>query len=381
MKSTIFLILLVLLFCSPYAGYSAENVALDKPVTVTTNGANDGNPGEGMKPSDVTDGSLEYIRITDQLEDGCVCYANNDYDELMELNITIDLQKKYRISRIRYNMGDVRRANTWNADVIITPFAKTGTTPGGSYAGAWTEHYGSGFLSKATIKLQKTRTAWDRDWLCIGEIEVYAEIPVLGDDYPHKDYDCPDCIGVCCGPDEWGFCIKNCTSFVAWRMNRDAGGDSFTNYMNGGHWGDAGHWDDNAVALGVLVNTIPKIGAIAHWGPYEGAGEIGHVAYVELVNEDGTVLISEYNFGNACAYGERTLQGSDIPRYIHYTYLDSDGDGVIDQWDGCPETPSNSYVNQSGCVRRLKGDFDDDCDVDGSDLAVFAAEFGRTDCQ
>ena len=27
-----------------------------------------------------------------------------------------------------------------------------------------------------------------------------------------------------------------------------------------------------------------------------------------------------------------------------------------------------------------EGDFDDDSDVDGSDLAVFAADFGRTDC-
>ena len=29
--------------------------------------------------------------------------------------------------------------------------------------------------------------------------------------------------------------------------------------------------------------------------------------------------------------------------------LDTDGDGVIDQWDNCPETPLNSYVNSLGC--------------------------------
>jgi len=28
---------------------------------------------------------------------------------------------------------------------------------------------------------------------------------------------------------------------------------------------------------------------------------------------------------------------------------DSDNDGVIDQWDNCPETPLNSYVNSTGC--------------------------------
>jgi hypothetical protein len=29
---------------------------------------------------------------------------------------------------------------------------------------------------------------------------------------------------------------------------------------------------------------------------------------------------------------------------------------------------------------RIEGDFDCDRDVDGSDLAIFAKEFGRTDC-
>lgn len=31
-------------------------------------------------------------------------------------------------------------------------------------------------------------------------------------------------------------------------------------------------------------------------------------------------------------------------------------------------------------VPECEGDFDLDGDVDGSDLAVFAADFGRTDC-
>ena len=34
------------------------------------------------------------------------------------------------------------------------------------------------------------------------------------------------------------------------------------------------------------------------------------------------------------------------------------------------------------CIDLLlcEGDFDGDGDVDGSDLAIFAADFGRTDC-
>jgi len=49
---------------------------------------------------------------------------------------------------------------------------------------------------------------------------------------------------------------------------------------------------------------------------------------------------------------------------------------------------NSSYINKLGAGRvnafnafdTCKGNFDGDGDVDGSDLAVFAADFGRTDC-
>ncbi len=31
-------------------------------------------------------------------------------------------------------------------------------------------------------------------------------------------------------------------------------------------------------------------------------------------------------------------------------YLDSDEDGVIDEWDNCPDTPPNSYTDKEGCT-------------------------------
>ena len=36
-------------------------------------------------------------------------------------------------------------------------------------------------------------------------------------------------------------------------------------------------------------------------------------------------------------------------KYSDSIYNDSDNDGVIDQWDNCPDTPENSYVNKHGC--------------------------------
>lgn len=138
-----------------------------------------------------------------------------------------------------------------------------------------------------------------------------------GDDYPYKGYYCPDCIAICCGPDQWDFCVKNCTSFAAWRLNRDLGEGSFYNAMNNCHWGHAYNWDDNARELGIPVSDIPAVGAIAHWDIDEVSGGHGHVAYVESVNKDGSVNISEYNY-NACSYGERPNKHA--PRYILVGY-------------------------------------------------------------
>src|ERR1700722_8086603 len=56
--------------------------------------------------------------------------------------------------------------------------------------------------------------------------------------------------------DPYGFFYRECTSFIAWRMNRDAGITNpqqkqwFTNGMLNGTWGDAGNWDFNANNLG-----------------------------------------------------------------------------------------------------------------------------------
>ena len=49
----------------------------------------------------------------------------------------------------------------------------------------------------------------------------------------------------------------------------------------------------------------------------------------------------------------------------------------INNWD-----IFNNYRTQSPgpLLPPCEGDFDNDGDVDGSDLAVFAADFGRTDC-
>lgn len=152
-----------------------NNVALGKPCTVITNGAedySDGHPGEW--PRDITDGKLAYQPVSSDKEDGCIAWQNEDHDELLVVTVTIDLGATHNITKIRYNPGNCERAETWNADIMESPFGRTPTNPGSLYRGTWTEQTGSITTSKITIKLGKTRRSWATDWLFIGEIEVWG---------------------------------------------------------------------------------------------------------------------------------------------------------------------------------------------------------------
>jgi surface antigen/uncharacterized protein YraI len=61
--------------------------------------------------------------------------------------------------------------------------------------------------------------------------------------------------------------------------------------------GNAGEWLSEAQRGGIATGSTPAVGAVAVFLPYVGgAGQYGHVAYVEAVGGDGTVTISEYNW-------------------------------------------------------------------------------------
>ena len=146
-----------------------------------------------------------------------------------------------------------------------------------------------------------------------------AQPGIKGDDYPYKnsqpDFD---------GGDRWQFYARECTSFVAWRINQL--GVNFSNHMKGpngtaGTFGDGYTWAANARAIGYRVDNTPSVGAIAYYGPnVSGAGSSGHVAYVAQVNGDGTIVIEEYNW-SPFPYGyhhpPRVIRASDVSNFIH----------------------------------------------------------------
>ncbi|HSP79860.1 MAG TPA: CHAP domain-containing protein [Myxococcaceae bacterium] len=106
--------------------------------------------------------------------------------------------------------------------------------------------------------------------------------------------------------DAWNFYKCECTSYAADKLNER--GISFHNYYLGVHWGDASNWVNAAQTAGVSVSTTPQVGDVAWWN--------GHVAHVDSVNADGSVNISEYNWGNAWDFHKRSNVRATY--YIHF---------------------------------------------------------------
>ncbi|MFZ2275744.1 MAG: CHAP domain-containing protein [Candidatus Nanogingivalis sp.] len=101
----------------------------------------------------------------------------------------------------------------------------------------------------------------------------------------------------------WG----NCTWYV-YNMRPDIG--SF--------WGNASSWAISARAAGYRVDNVPVVGSIAQWNPYaSGHSGYGHVAYVEAVNSDGTITISEMNVRGLGITSRRTISASSVSNFIH----------------------------------------------------------------
>ncbi len=114
------------------------------------------------------------------------------------------------------------------------------------------------------------------------------------------------------GTDPYRFTARQCTSFVAWRLN-SANGVAFNVFFRGVKWGNASNWGYAARSVGYRVDNTPVRGAVA-WQAR------GHVAWVARVNGDGTVVIEEYNWNYDQSYHTRTVPASKF-QYIHIADL------------------------------------------------------------
>lgn len=78
-------------------------------------------------------------------------------------------------------------------------------------------------------------------------------------------------------------------------------------------WGNANTWASRAKADGFRVDRTPEVGAIA---AHNSVGPIGHVAIVERINPDGSILVSEMNYNTPpSVVGYRTISAYEVPTY------------------------------------------------------------------
>lgn len=126
----------------------------------------------------------------------------------------------------------------------------------------------------------------------------------------------PDCdestVGSGCVNDGLGFFQGQCTSWVAYRLGQ-RNGLAFSNWFAGRHWGNATDWSKVAKSLDYVSNKVPAAGAVGWYAR-------GHVSYVEDVNTDGSVVISEMNTDGHNGFVVHTVYPGDSSwpdRFLH----------------------------------------------------------------
>lgn len=72
--------------------------------------------------------------------------------------------------------------------------------------------------------------------------------------------------------------------------------------------GNANTWYAMASSMGLPVGSVPKVGAVATTT----AGGWGHVAIVDAVNSDGTIVVSEMNYEGLGVISSRTTSASEF---------------------------------------------------------------------
>lgn len=124
-----------------------------------------------------------------------------------------------------------------------------------------------------------------------------------GDDYPYRSSG---------GLSPMGYVIRQCTDFVAWRLNRDAGYTHDYKYvwsMMTPNGGSAYAWAAAWRAHNWKTSHTPVKGSVAWF-----AGN--HVAYVKAVHGD-QIDLEEYNWGGDASYHTRTISASDVALFLY----------------------------------------------------------------
>lgn len=108
--------------------------------------------------------------------------------------------------------------------------------------------------------------------------------------------------------DPWGLYTRECVSYVAWKIHSTG---RYVPHFGGA--GNANQWPSTAARHGISSGSTPKAGAAAVMN----IGYYGHVMYVESVNGDGTITVSDYNFAWDGLYRNYTRSASGLT-YVYF---------------------------------------------------------------
>lgn len=170
-----------------------------------------------------------------------------------------------------------------------------------------------------------------------------AMAKVHGDDYPlawKKG----------AGSDQWGMILRQCTSFVAHRLEKVNG---FTLPIG---YGNAEAWGTIAKQKGYLVDHNPQVGSVAWFdkGVAFSHKQYGHVAWVAEVKGDW-VTLEEYNFNAGQGpeqYNRRKIRRKQASGYIHFKDLTADtsseSSSKRSQTSSLPSSGSYTFKTKTG---------------------------------
>lgn len=114
------------------------------------------------------------------------------------------------------------------------------------------------------------------------------------------------------GTDGMGYGCRQCVSYAAWRAYKETGYAPI-------NWGNANNLPSSARSAGFNTGSTPRANSMG----VISAGQYGHVVWIDAVNGDGTVDISQYNYYNAGGpgwghYSKMRVSASTYDTYIYF---------------------------------------------------------------
>ena len=108
--------------------------------------------------------------------------------------------------------------------------------------------------------------------------------------------------------DPWGLYTRECVSYVAWKIHSTG---RYVPHFGGA--GNANQWPSTAARHGISSGSTPRVGAAA----VQYIGAYGHVMYVESVNGDGSITVSDYNLEWDGLYRRYNRSGAGLT-YVYF---------------------------------------------------------------